>query len=156
MKIVEKSGNFVIKETNEKERKGSFSYLGDYSTPMDNYYIYLNTMTAKKFEDEYISTANSIEEAREIVAKEQINFDFDLLGFAKKLHKTINTMDKLIEVLDETRVEHEDTYHEDSLYKRTIIHVNFCVQEYVSKHTIILALDPLNDGQYYIETIGVI
>lgn len=93
MKIVEKIGDFVIKETNEKERREYVGYLYEGRTGMENFYIYLKEHTASKFIDEYIDYADTLEEAKEIVEKEIDKKYFDILNLALTLNNTYITIE---------------------------------------------------------------
>lgn len=91
MKIVKRIGDFVIKETNESERSGNRSFFDKARSNMENFYIYHKDHSATKYVDDYIDTADTLEEAVEIAEREVTKTRFRIDGYAKgmvlKTHK---------------------------------------------------------------------
>lgn len=92
MKIIKRVGDFVIKETNEKER--SYDWRGErIRSNMENFYIYHKDHSANQYVDEYISTADTLEEAIEKAECEIAKSEFDLSLVAEKLQQRVIGVD---------------------------------------------------------------
>lgn len=93
MKIVKKIGNFVIKETNESERASNWHYNDKKRSDMDNFYLYHKDHSASKFVDEYITTADTLEEAIERAECEIAKSKCDLSLVAKEIERRLIGVD---------------------------------------------------------------
>lgn len=154
MKIIEKIGDFIIKETNESERSyGGFGYTG--RSKMDNFYIYKKEYSATKYIDEYIETADTLEEAINIVNAEQRKKDFNIIDFSKELNgKKFNWVDfekylNTIEIPYKLIKKHN---YICNLYDCTI---SFDISEYSNATDIIVRMNEYSEKLFELKVVGV-